>query len=182
MEGGPKLAESYTKRVWEIAMRRENPIHIAFGYQIDCSAMVWKGEYDDCIAYAKKCIALSERSWVGDIPEYVVRSAMWQAMWLKGQREEAWQAVKAALDKFAKASVADFSAHLINLHLAEVVFMALEQGRQDGLPKLQMDEIEKYARIAIKNLKKFAGIFAIGGPALNRFSGTMEWYHSKPCQ
>ena len=179
MEGGPRLTESYNKRLWEIALRRENPIHLAMAYQVDCSAMVWKGEYAECIANAEKCIALSERTWVGDIPEYIVRSSMWLAMWHKGQREEAWEGVMAALEKFAKASVADFSAHLIDVHLAEVVFLALEQGQKDKLPKEQMEEIEKCAGIAIKNLKKLAGVFLIGGPALNRFSGHLEWHRNK---
>ncbi len=161
-------------------MRRENPIHIAFAYQVDCTGQAWMGEYDACIANAQKCIALSEKSWVGDIPEYIVRSAMWLAMWLKGEHEEAWNGVKAALDKFGKASVVDFSAHLIDSNLAEVAFLALEQGRMDNLPKAQMDEIEKYAKLALKNLKKFTAIFPIGGPALNRFSGDMERYRNKP--
>jgi uncharacterized protein HemY len=34
--------------------------------------------------------------------------------------------------------------------------------------------------IAIKNLKKYTGIFAIGGPALNRYMGILEWHHNKP--
>ena len=180
MEGGPKLSEPYRKRVWEIAMRRENPIHIAFAYQIDCSALVWQGEYDECIASADKCLALSEKSWVGEIPEYIVRSSRWLALWSKGERDGVWEAVKAALDKFSKASVVDFSAHLIDLHLAEVVFLALEEGRRNGLPKAQMTEIEKYAQIAIKNIKKSSGIFSIGAPALNRYMGSLEWHRNKP--
>ena len=180
LEGGPRLAEAYNKRLWEIAMRRENPIHIAFAYQVDCSGQAWMGEYEACIANAGKCLALSEKSWVGDIPEYIVRGAMWLAMWHKGEREEAWEGVKAALDKFAKASVVDFSAHLIDSHLAEVTFLALEQGRKENLPKAQMDEIEKYARLALKNLKKFTAIFPIGGPSLNRFSGNLASYQNKP--
>jgi tetratricopeptide (TPR) repeat protein len=180
MEGGPKLSEPYRKRVWEIAMRRENPIHIAFAYQIDCSALVWQGEYDECIANADKCLALSEKSWVGEIPEYIVRSSKWLALWSKGERDGIWDAVKAALDKFSKASVVDFSAHLIDLHLAEVVFLALEEGKRNDLPKVQMTEIEKYAQIAIKNIKKSSGIFSIGGPALNRYTGNMEWHRNKP--
>ena len=180
MEGGPKLAESYNKREWEIAMRRENPIHIAFAYQVDCSAAVWKGEYDDCIVSAKKCLALSEKSWVGEIPEYIVRSSMWLALWSKGEREGVWEAVKAALNKFAKASVVDFSAHLIDAHLAEIVFLALEENRQAGMSKSQLAEIEKYAQIAIKNIKKSSGIFSIGVPALNRYMGSLEWHRNKP--
>jgi class 3 adenylate cyclase/tetratricopeptide (TPR) repeat protein len=180
MEGGPKLAEPYNQREWEIAMRRENPIHIAFAYQVDCTGQAWRGDYETCIANAQKCLALSEKSWVGDIPEYIVRGAMWLAMWHKGEREEAWNGVKAALDKFAKASVVDFSAHLIDSHLAEVAFLALEQGKKDDLPKAQMDEIEKYAKMALKNLKKFTAIFPIGGPSLNRFSGHLASYQNKP--
>lgn len=178
-EGGPKLAEPYNKREWEIAMRRENPIHIAFAYQVDCSALVWQGKYDECIANAQTCLALSEKSWVGEIPEYIVRTAMWLAMWLKGEREGIWDAVKNALDKFSKASVIDFSAHLINLHLAEVAFLALEEGKRNNLPKAQMEEIEKHAKVALKILKKHAGVFAIGGPALNRFTGSLEWHNGK---
>jgi tetratricopeptide (TPR) repeat protein len=180
IEGGPKLAEAYNKRSWEIAMRRENPIHIAFAYQVDCTALVWKGEYEECIANAQKCLAISEKSWVGDIPEHVVRSAMWLAQWMIGEREGVWESVKAALDKFAKASVVDYSVNLIDLHLAEIAFLALEQGRQVGLPKAQMDEFEKYAQIAIKNLKKYTAIFSIGEPTLKRFQANMEWYRNKP--
>ncbi len=180
IEGGPKLAESYNQRSWEIAMRRENPIHIAFAYQVDCSEMVWKGEYDDCITNARKCLAISEKSWVGDIPEHIVRSAMWLAQWMKGEREGVWESVRAALDKFAKASVVDYSVYLIDSHLAEIVFLALEQGNKNGLPKAQTDEFEKYAQIAIKNLKKYTGIFSIGEPTLKRFQGSMEWYKNKP--
>ncbi|MGE5462610.1 MAG: AAA family ATPase [Syntrophothermus sp.] len=180
IEGGPKLAESYNKRSWEIAMRRENPIHIAFAYQVDCSAMAWKGEYDDCIANARKCLALSEKSWVGDIPEYIVRSAMWLAQWSKGERDGIWEAVRTALDKFAKASVVDYSAYLIDLHLAEIVFMAWDQESRDGLSKTQMDEFQKYAQIAIRNLKKYTAIFSIGEPTLRRFQGKMEWHQKKP--
>jgi hypothetical protein len=55
----------------------------------------------------------------------------------------------------------------------------LEQGKKDGLPKAQMSEVEKYAGIAIKNLKKFTGIFVIGAPALNRFNGNLAWYQDK---
>ncbi len=182
MEGGPKLAEPYSKRVWEIAMRRENPIHIAFAYQIDCSALVWQGEYDDCIAKARMCLAISEKSWVGDIPEYIVRSAMWLALWTKGEREGVWEPVRAALDKFAKASVVDYSVCLADSHLAEVAFLALEEGRRDGLPKSKMAEIEKYAQIAINNIKKYTGIFSIGGPALNRYMGSLEWHRNKPAK
>jgi tetratricopeptide (TPR) repeat protein len=116
---------------------------------------------------------------VGEVPEYIVRSAMYLAMWLKGEREEAWQSVKAALDRFTKASVVDFSTHLINLHLAEVAFLALEEGRENVLPRAQMEEIEKYAKIALKNLKKFTGVFAIGAPALNRFLGALEWHNGE---
>jgi tetratricopeptide (TPR) repeat protein len=180
MEGGPKLAEPYSKREWEIALRRENPIHIAFGYQVDCTAQVWAGKYDECIANARKCLALSEKSWVGDIPEYIVRSAMWLSLWHKGEHDGVWDSVKAALDKFARGSVVDFSAHLIDAHLAEVVFLALESGREAGLPKAQLAEIEKYAKIAIKNIKKYTGIFSIGLPALNRFMGKLEWYNNRP--
>ncbi len=161
-------------------MRRENPIHIAFAYQVDCSAMVWKGEYDNCITNARKCLAISEKSWVGDIPEHVVRSAMWLAQWMIGEREGVWESVKVALDKFAKASVVDYSVYLIDSHLAEIVFLALEQGRKDGLPKAQMDEFLKYAQIAIRNLKKYTAIFSIGEPTLKRFQGSMEWYRNKP--
>jgi tetratricopeptide (TPR) repeat protein len=180
IEGGPRLAEAYNKRSWEIAMRRENPIHIAFAYQVDCTAMAWKGEYDECIANARKCLALSEKSWVGEIPEYVVRSSMWLAQWQKGEREGVWEAVKAALDKFAKASVVDYSVYLIDLHLAEIVFLVLEQDPQAGLPKAQLDEFLKYAQVAIRNLKKYAAIFSIGEPTLKRFQGNMEWYRNKP--
>jgi class 3 adenylate cyclase/tetratricopeptide (TPR) repeat protein len=178
LEGGPNLGGPYNKREWDIAMRRENPIHIAFAYQVDCTAMVWKGEYEECIANAKKCLALSEKSWVGDIPEYIVRSAMWLAMWLKGEREGVWEFVKAALDKFAKASVVDFSAYLIHSHLAEVTFLALEEGQQN-LSKVELAEIEKYAKLAIKNLKKYRGVFLIGGPALDRYQGQSEWHQNR---
>lgn len=180
LEGGPALWRPYNQRVWEVAMRRQNPIHIGFAYQMDCTALVWTGQYDECIAAAKKCLALSEKSWVGDIPEYIVRSAMWLAMWLKGERDAVWEAVKAALEKFSKASVVDFSAYLIHAQLAEIVFLALEEGKQNLLPKPQMDEIEKYAGVAIKTLKKFTGVFAIGGPALERYKGQWEWYHDRP--
>jgi hypothetical protein len=88
--------------------------------------------------------------------------------------------VKAALEKFSKASVVDFSACLIHALLAEIVFLALEEGKQNSLPKTQMDEIEKYANLAIKNLKKFVGVFAIGGPALERYRGQLEWYQDRP--
>jgi class 3 adenylate cyclase/tetratricopeptide (TPR) repeat protein len=179
MEGGPKLAEVYNKREWEIALRRENPIHIAFAYQVDCSAMVWKGEYDDCIANAQKLLALSEKSWVGEYPEYIVRTAMWLAQWLKGERDGVWETAKTALDKFSKGTAADFSAHLIDLHLAELVFQALEEGREKDWPREQMIEIEKYAKLAIKNIKKAFGVFSIGGPALNRFSGNLAWHQGK---
>lgn len=179
-EGGPKIAEMYNKREWEIAMRRENPIHIGFAYQVDCTALVWQGKYDECIANAEKCLALSEKTWVGDITENMVRSAMWLAKWLKGEREGVWESVKTTLDKFAKASVVDYTVYLIDCHLAEVAFLALEQGRQDKLPKAQLAEIEKYVQIAIKNLKKYVGIFSIGGPALNRYMGSLEWHHNKP--
>jgi hypothetical protein len=180
LEGGPNLWRPYNQRMWEVAMRRENPIHIGFAYQMDCTALAWTGEYEECIATAKKCLALSEKSWIGDIPEYIVRSAMWLAMWLKGEREGVWEAVKTALDKFAKASVVDFSAYLIHAQLAEVVFLALEEGKQNHLPKPQMAEIEKYANVAIKNLKKYVGVFAIGGPALERYKGQWEWYRDRP--
>ena len=43
-----------------------------------------------------------------------------------------------------------------------------------------MAEIEKYAQTAIKNIKKYSGIFSIGGPALNRYQGSLEWYRNKP--
>jgi hypothetical protein len=174
------MVEPYNKRQWGIAMRRENPIHIAFSYQIDCTSLVWKGEYDECIANAQKCLALSEKSWVGDVPEYIVRSATWLAMWLKGDHEAVWESVKAALHKFAKASIVDYSVYLIDSHLAEIAFLALEEGMQSNLPKAQMDEVETYAKIAIKNLKKFSGVFAIGEPALNRYKGQWEWYHDRP--
>jgi len=179
MEGGPALAESYNKYEWEIAMRRENPIHIAFAYQVDCTAKVWQGDFDGCIADADKCLALSEKSWVGEIPEYIIRSARWLALWLKGDRDGVWDEVKAALDKFTKAAIVDFSAYLINLHLAELVFQALEEAREKGLPREQIAEFEKYGQIAIKNIKKAFGVFAIGGPALNRFSGDLEWHRGK---
>jgi hypothetical protein len=42
-----------------------------------------------------------------------------------------------------------------------------------------MSEIEKYGGIALKNLKKFTGIFVIGAPALNRFNGNLAWYQGK---
>lgn len=179
-EGGPRLAEPYNKREWEIAMRRENPIHIGFAYQVDCTALAWKGDYDGCIESARKCLALSEKTWVGEITESVVRSSMWLAQWMKGEREGVWESVKAALDKFAKASVVDFTVYLIDFHLAEIAFLALEQGKKDGLPKTQMDEIDKYVQIAIKNLKKYIGIFSIGVPALNRYKGNLEWGANRP--
>ncbi|HEX9332053.1 MAG TPA: hypothetical protein VF896_09210, partial [Anaerolineales bacterium] len=47
-------------------------------------------------------------------------------------------------------------------------------------PKAQMDELVKYAQIAIKNLKKYTAIFSIGEPALKRYQGSMEWYKNKP--
>ncbi|HSL42493.1 MAG TPA: adenylate/guanylate cyclase domain-containing protein [Anaerolineales bacterium] len=179
IEAGPGMAEPYIRREWEIAMRRENPIHIGFSYQNDCTAMVWRGEYDECIANARKCLALSEKSWVGDIPENIVRSAMWLAMWLKGEREGVWEGVKAALDKFAKASIVDYSAYLIYSHLAEIAFLALEEGKKNDLSNAQRNEVEKYAKIAMKNMKKYLGVFAIGGPALDRYRGQFEWYSDK---
>ena len=104
---------------------------------------------------------------------------MWLSMWLKGDREGVWDSVKAALDRFAKASVVDFSAYLIDSHLAEIAFLALEEAKRYNSSKEQMDGIEKYAKIALKNLKKFGGIFSIGGPALDRYSGSLEWHHGK---
>ena len=56
----------------------------------------------------------------------------------------------------------------------------MEDGKRNGLPKAQMAEIEKYAQTAIKNIKKYSGIFSIGGPALNRYQGSLEWYRNKP--
>ena len=180
IEGGPSLAEPYIRRQWEVAMRRENPIHIAFAYQNECTAMTWSGDYAGCIVNAQKCLALSERSWVGDIPENIVRSAMWLAMWRKGEREGVWEGVKAVLDKFVKASIVDYSVYLIYSHLAEIAFLALEEGKENNLPRAQMEEFERYARIAIKTLKKYFGVFAIGGPALDRYRGQLEWYDGKP--
>jgi hypothetical protein len=179
LEGGPAMTALHNKRLWQIAMRRQNPIHIAFAYQNDCTALAWSGEYDACIDSAQKCLALSERSWVGDIPEFIVRSAMWLAMWRKGERDGVWENVTAALDKFARASIVDYSAYLIDSHLAEIAFLALEEGKRDGLGKPEMDAIESYARVAIKNLKKYHGVFAIGGPALNRYRGQLEWYRDR---
>jgi len=179
-ESGPKLAEAYNQREWEIAMRRENPIHIGFAYQVECTSLVWQGKYDECIAAAEKCLALSAKTWIGDITEHVVLSSMWLSKWQKGEREGVWESVKKALDKFAKASVVDFTVYLIDFHLAEVAFLALEQGKRDGLPKAQVAEIEKYVNIALKNLKKYVGIFSIGTPTLNRYQGNLEWYHNKP--
>ena len=138
------------------------------------------GDYDTCIANAQKCLALSEKNWVGDIPEYIVRSAMWLAMWLKGERDRIWDAVISALDKFVKASVVDFSMYLIDSHLAEVVFLALESTDQDNFSTIRRDEIKKYAKIAIKNLRKYVGIFAIGEPALNQYRGDFAWKYKKP--
>jgi hypothetical protein len=179
LEGGPNLWAPHNKRMWEVAMRRENPIHIAFAYQMDCTAMVWTGDFDGGIANAQKCLALSEKSWVGDIPEYIVRSAMSLAMWLKGERDGVWDSVKAALDKFAKASVVDFSAYLIHSHLAEITFLALEEAQKNSVPNVEPAEIEKYAKLAIKNLKKYTGVFSIGGPALDRYKGQWEWHHNQ---
>ena len=179
LEGGPNLWASYNERMWEVARRRENPIHIAFAYQMDCTAMVWTGDFDGCIASAQKCLALSEKSWVGDVPEYIVRSAMWLAMWLKVERDGVWDSVKAALDKFAKASVVDFSAYLIHSHLAEITFLALEEAQKNSVPNVEPAEIEKYAKLAIKNLKKYVGVFSIGGPALERYKGQWEWHHNQ---
>jgi tetratricopeptide (TPR) repeat protein len=179
LEGGPNLWAPYNERMWEVAMRRENPIHIAFAYQMDCTAMVWTGDFDGCIANAQKCLALSEKSWVGDVPEYIVRSAMWLAMWLKGEQDSIWEATKGALDKFAKASVVDFSTSLIHSHLAEIAFLALEEAQKYNLSKVELDEIEKYAKLAIKNLKKYAGVFSIGGPTLDRYQGQWEWHSNR---
>ena len=103
-------------------------------------------------------------------------------MWLSGQREGVFDSVKAALDKFAKASVVDFSTYLIHSHLAEVIFLALEEGQKNHLSKVELTEIEKNARLAIKNLKKYAGVFSIGGPALDRYKGQWEWHHNRPEQ
>jgi hypothetical protein len=180
LEKGPTLCRPYNERMWEVAMRRENPIHIAFAYQVDCTALVWTGDYDGCIEHARKCIALSEKTWVGDIPEYIVRSAMWLAMWLKGDRAGVWESVTAALDKFSRASVVDFSSYLIHAHLAEVVFLALEEGKKNSLSRAQMDETETFTKIALKNLRKFCGVFAIGGPALDRYQGQWAWYQNRP--
>jgi hypothetical protein len=180
LEGGPAMAEPYSRREWEIAMRRENPIHIAFTYQNDCTAMVWSGQLDACIETARKCLVLSEKSWVGDIPENIVRSAMWLAMWLKGEGEGIWEGVKASLEKFARASIVDYSAYLIYSHLAEIAFLALEEGRQNNLPRAHVAELEKYAKTAIRNLEKYFGVFAIGGPALDRYRGQLQWYRNRP--
>jgi hypothetical protein len=144
--------------------------------------MVWKGELEACIENARKLLNLSEKTWVGDIPEYIVRSAMWLALWLTGEREEVWPAVKAALEKFSKASVVDFSAYLIHSHLAEIAFLGLEEAREKGLPKERVEESEKYAALALKNLKKFMSIFSIGVPALERYTGEMEWHRKRPAK
>lgn len=116
---------------------------------------------------------------MGEIPEYIVRSARWLAFWLKGEREGVWEPVKAALDKIARASIVDFSICLADTHLAEIAFLALDEAREKNLPKAQMNEVEKYAGIAIKNLKKLVGVFSIGGPALNRFRGNLEWHYGR---
>jgi len=104
---------------------------------------------------------------------------MWLAMWLKGERHSIWDATKAALDKFAKASVVDFSTSLIHSHLAEIAFLALEEAQKNNLSKVELEEVEKYAKLAIKNLKKYAGVFSIGGPTLDRYKGQWEWYSNR---
>jgi hypothetical protein len=74
----------------------------------------------------------------------------------------------------------DYSVYLIDSHLAEIVFLAVEEGKKDNLLKARLDEIEKYANVAIKNLKKYVGVFALGGPALDRYKGQWEWYKDRP--
>jgi tetratricopeptide (TPR) repeat protein len=141
--------------------------------------LVWQGRLDECITAAQNSISVAESAYVGEIPDAIVRSAMWLAMWLKGQHTEAYAEVKKALEKFAKASVVDYSAYLIHAQLAEVAFLAFAQSQVDPLPAGQTGETGKYAKQAIKNLKKYSGIFAIGEPALNRFSAELEWQAGK---
>lgn len=136
--------------------------------------------YESSVRVTERKLASWKPGLQVDMRREMEQLAMWLAMWQKGEHGGVWEGAKGALDEFAKASIVDYSAYLIYSHLAEITILALEESKENPLFRVQMEEIEKYTKIAIKNLKKYSAVFAIGGPALYRYRGQLEWHYGNP--
>jgi len=171
---------AYNERLRECSLRRENPVQIVWVKQLESYVSVREGKLEHALKLADEAIEIMEKSLTAEISDYVVRAVKANALWKMGRHEEAWDIVKRLQDKLTKASVVDYSIYQCHAQLTEVICHALERAVEQNAPKAEKSEIEAYARLAIKNLRKYCGIFTIGEPALQLLNGYLALCERHP--
>jgi hypothetical protein len=179
ISGDVRLLKGYNWRLGDSARRRENPVQILWSKQLACSVAASLGQADESVRIAREALAAMEKTWVGEATDIITRSALYHALWQKGEHREAWAGTKQLLDKLSKSSVVDYSIYLSYSHLMQVVFDALGRIRteQSAVPAA---EVERYAKLSINILKKYCAIFNIGEPAYHRLRGDLAWHAHHP--
>jgi len=178
--GEVRAAKEYNERLHECSLRRENPVQVVWVKQLESYIAVREGKLDQALELADQAVKIMEKSLTAEISDYVVRSVQANALWKLGRHEEAWNIVMRLQDKLTKSSVVDYSIYQCHSQLAEVICYALERAGQTGVSRAERTQVEHYAKLAIKNLRKYSSIFTIGEPALQLLTGFLAWFAHHP--
>ena len=179
MEGNVRLVEHYNARLWENAIRRNNPVQVVWHDEWAISTALRLGKLEEALEYVKRALKVMEVTPVGEMSVFDIHALQVEALWRTGQQETALKEAGALLQKAAKMQVVDCGVYIGFFHVMDVIFLALEQLHLENRPQAEKDEMIKWARLCVKIMKSFSRVFPVGETTLYRYNGWVEWYSGK---
>jgi class 3 adenylate cyclase/tetratricopeptide (TPR) repeat protein len=179
MEGNVRLVEHYNARLWENAIRRNNPVQAIWHDEWAISTALRLGKPDEALEYVKRAMKVMEVTPVGEMSVFEIYALRMETLWRTGQRETALKEAGELLQKAAKIQVVDCGVYIGFFHLMDVIFVELEQAHLANHPQAEKDELMKWARLCVKIMKSFSRVFTVGETTLYRYNGWVEWYSDK---
>jgi tetratricopeptide (TPR) repeat protein len=179
MEGNVRLVEHYNARLWENAIRRNNPVQAIWHDEWAISTALRLGKPEEALEYVKRAMKVMEVTPVGEMSVFDIYALRMETLWRTGQRETALKEAGELLQKAAKIQVVDCGVYIGFFHLMDVIFVELEQAHLANHPQAEKDELMKWARLCVKIMKSFSRVFTVGETTLYRYNGWVEWYSDK---
>jgi hypothetical protein len=171
--------EYYNARLWENAIRRNNPVQVVWHDEWAISTALRLGKLEEALEYVRRASKVMEVTPVGEMSVFDIHALQVEALWRTGQQEAALKKAGTLLQKAAKMQVVDCGVYIGFFHVMDVIFLALEQIHLENRPQAEKDEMIKWARLCVKIMKSFSRVFTVGETTLYRYKGWVEWYSGK---
>ena len=175
MEGNLPLVEQYNSRLWENALRRNNPVQAVWHDEWASSTALRLGNIEEALATVKRALKMIEVTPVGETSIYNIHALHAETLWRTGQREIARKEIDSLLQRAARMQVVDCGVYVGFFHVMDIIFEELERAHLEHSSQAEKDELMKQARLCEKIIKSFSRVFTIGETTLYRYRGWIEW-------